>query len=202
MQRYARDFGGLLPVRDNLGDVWYEVGDAADLADRSAKVNSNTANLAPLWQNNYLNTKHLACPDNRFAPRQMSAMQGDFQAPAQRSYSYQNQWGGPVKVADHPQLALLADRNPLIDLRASADQPGRVEFAQDTALELTAPSLLHGADGQNVLVADGNVVWASVGVMSNGDRIWVPDSKPGDTSAYRYTGSDAPARSGDSMLVP
>ena len=189
-------------MRDNLGDVWYQVGEQADPADRLAKVNSNTANLAPLWQQRYINPNHLSCPDNAFAPRQMSLAQNDFAAPAQRSYSYQNQWGSKLRLAEHPQMAVLADRNPLIQLTASSQSPDSVELHQNEDMELTTPSLLHGADGQNVLTADFNVEWAKKGTLRNGDRIWVPDAEFGTDTAYRYTGSDTPAKPGDSMLVP
>lgn len=184
---YAQDANNMLPRgRVQPGGVWYRVGQTPG---EDGTIKSNSANLYLLVRNGYVAAEDLACPENPFAPRHMDRMAHDWPTPEAVSYSYQNQFAAhKVSLDAVPQLPILADKNPLFDISVDSltlrgDPQSSSRFHQNLG-------------GQNVLTADGNVMWASGPVMRNGDNIWLI------RGVDQYKGKEAPVEMGDAFLVP
>jgi hypothetical protein len=189
---YANDHDDLpprLPVKP--GSVWWNVGAPAE---PGGAAQSNSAHLYRLVRLGYVEPSALACPENANAPRDLSAGQADWPNGLAISYSYQNQFGPEVRLNDAPHMILLGDKNPLFT--ASADDMHVLHFRDD--LPADSPSALHQSRGQNVLRADGKVLWTSgpnITIDDHIDNIW---TLPG---VVHYTGTEVPA-AGHSLLVP
>ena len=199
--QYAADFGGLLPRAPMAaGGKWWNVGqDAGD-----GRVNSNSAHLYILVRRGYLDAEDLACPTNEHADDvPLTRGHRDWASPEQVSFSFQNVSGRTFRLVRTPDLALLADKNPLFVAKA-----GRVTFDRDA--DPNSPSRAHGGEGQNTLLADGIVVWTirptirkhdlfaddPRGAGDEADNIWVA------AGIDDYDGDEAPATERDSFLVP
>ncbi len=193
--RYASDHQGNMPRYDiRPASAWWRVGQATS----PAAVQSNSANLYLLVRLGYTEADALNCPANPSAPAagSMTGQQLDYANHQQVSYSYQNQFRAqPIKLADgRTVIAVLADKNPLFVI-----QPGR--FAQHVDTATTAPSVVHGSRGQNVLLSTGQVRWVvrpEIERTDNqtSDNIWTAQN------ISTYTGTETPADAGDSFLVP
>ncbi len=202
IQQYAVANAGMLPrLPVNVGSRWWDVG-RSNGADEGEPVTSNSAHLYLLVRDNPGAAKTLVCPENGHArPDELKRSFRDWPEPRAVSFSYQNQYTAkPIRVADNPHLALLADKNPLFVAPRSG---GGVTFARGTPVD--APSRSHGSRGQNVLTADGSVQWTVRPHVSRlgapeGDNIW---TLPG---VKVYRGNEAPVvgRGGrvDTFLVP
>lgn len=192
---YAADFGGVMPRgRVEPGSAWWHVGQTPKSDD--APVRSNAAHLYILISRGYLQPEQLACPENPHALRS-EHREGirDWASAEAVSYSYQNQYTDqPFQLLATPNLAVLADKNPLFVIRV-----GRVAFDQDAPR--AAPSKVHDNRGQNVLKADGTVAWTLRPMIRRAgqrgvDNIWVAQG------VDRYTGNERPSSPDDSFLVP
>ena len=192
---YAADFGGLMPrapMREN--GKWWNVGQASD---DEGKVESNSAHLYLLVRRGHLNPEDLACPSNAHADDvPLTRGDHDWAKPEQVSFSFQNVSGRSVRLVRTPDLAVLADKNPLFVARA-----GQVTF--DPEADVDSPSRQHGGSGQNVLRADGVVVWTIRPTLKKhdlfddrADNIWVA------SGVRDYDGDEHPAGEDDSFLVP
>ena len=111
------------------------------------------------------------------------------------SFSYQNQYTPRMlRLQDAPTMAVLADRNPLFEVRGD-----RIVFNPDVPLD--APSRAHRGMGQNVLTADGTVTWRvrpnvdMMGQLST-DNIWSANG------IDVYHGNEVQQDPFDSFLVP
>ena len=188
--QYASDHNGMLPHHDtHPGTVWWNVGDPA---------HSNSAQLYLLVRDGYVKSPQvLACPGNAYAPQPGDLTRNDLDWPDARavSYSYQDQFTAtPIRIDQHPNLAVLADKNPLFVTRV-----GRMTF--DSHLKQTMPSRTHGGLGQNVLRLNGSAVWMvrplTPRAGSGGeDNIWLMNG------VKQYNGTEAPQDTDDSFLVP
>jgi len=195
ISQYAADNLGQMPrgaVRP--GERWTQVGQPD--AVQSGVVRSNSAHLFKLLKQQYASPGDLVCPENEFAhgfvitPEMM-----DWPTPGAVSFSYQNQYRAQMPRLDEvPDLALLADRNPLFEVHGD-----EIVFSPDTPLD--ARSRAHRGAGQNVLLGDGHVTW-SISPMLNvrqdgeADNIW---AVPG---VEIYQGNELPADEMDNFLVP
>lgn len=192
MNAYAADFGGVLP-RGPIGDSWIKVGQP-DAVDAAGRFQSNSAHLYLLIREGYVAPQRLACVANREATAGPAGMgQVDWASPNAVSYSYQNQYTPrPIRIdRSRPQLAVLADKNPLFIVRDN-----RVVFDVDALTD--APSTLHRGLGQNILTLDGGVHWSRTPRVGDDDNVWVIRGYTG-----RYTGNEAPTDAQrDSFLVP
>jgi type II secretory pathway pseudopilin PulG len=195
MAGYAADHAGTLPRgKVKPGVRWWHVGQPNE-ADGT--VRSNSAHLYILVRkNNYLDPQTLACPSNAHAqPERMTRRHHDWPSPQAVSYSYQNQYTPePIHLNHDPDLAVLADKNPLF-----VGHTGRVTHDRDRPT--SSPSRLHQQRGQNVLTAGGQVRWTvrpTVHHAADGsrDNIWVV------RGIRHYHGNETPSEPGDSFLVP
>ncbi|MEM8782192.1 MAG: hypothetical protein AAGE65_04975 [Planctomycetota bacterium] len=201
---YASDHAGVFPRAASVaGSSWWNVGQP-DAVTPNGEVRSNSAHLYLLVRGGYVSADRLACQGNADAARggQMTVRQWDWSSPLSVSYSYQNQFTPQVLRADDamPNLAVLADKNPLFVPRA-----GRLVF--DPRARITDASRQHGGAGQNVLRIDGSAAWT---IMPNfaperegrekPDIFWAAAQMPTD---HRYTGRELPdGVNRDAFLVP
>ena len=187
MAAYASDYQNALPRgRVAPGAIWYRIG-LAPAEDGSYQ--SNSSHLYLLIRDRYADANSLACPENAFAPQSLAADAYDWHNHAQLSYSYHNQFTPyTLHMDDWPHMAVLADKNPLFDIRPGQPLALRRNVATDS------PSIMH-TGGQNVLTADGTVLWRRAPVVS-GDNIWAI------TGVSEYKGNEAPTKPGDAHLIP
>lgn len=175
---YAGDHRGQLPQPRMVGRVvnW-----------RSSRANA--AGLFTLAADGYASLDSLACPRNPDAGCNPSLLpHGNWQHDNQISFSYQNVLADTVPMWDvPPRIAVLGDRNPLIDqsLRGVGPMPS------------TASSFSHDQTGQNILFNDGSAEWSD-SPMIGSDNIWLPADHNGES---RLRGVERPASANDSMLV-
>lgn len=190
---YADANGQALPRgRVKPGAVWWNVGQPPD---QDGTVNSNSAHLYILVRRGHLDADTLACPANLNAPLgQLTAEHHDW--PSRRTVSYSYQTSNPLiqlRIDHNPHLALLADKNPLFIVK-----DGRVRF--DSSASQTASSKMHGKPGQNILTADGAVIWRIRPMVprpnAEPDNVWVP------TGVKPSTGTETPVSEYDSFLTP
>lgn len=189
MSRYAMDDRqGALPSRQaRPGSPWWQVGES--VSDPSG-VRSNSANLYVLVEKGYISPNRLACPDNPHAMRNVVAGAKDWPTNDSISYSYQSQYThAPIRLADAPQLAVLADRNPLF-------APGPSGLVYRQSLGATPTSRAHGGRGHNIMFADGAVSWSASPVLPTGDNIWLVNG------VDNYTGTESPSAADDAFLIP
>ncbi len=191
IDRYAHDHDRLLP-RGHVkpGAVWWNVGGASN-AD--GQVHSNSAHLYILVRSRYIDAVTLACPDNPWTVNRMDHSMHDWPAAKAVSYSYQNQYTqSPLRLDELPEMAILADKNPLFVNRSD----GVAGLAYRSDLDPTSPSDFHRRQGQNILTSSGQVLWRARPIGPNGDNIWLIRG----VSSYR--GVEAPRDVDDSFLVP
>ena len=186
---YASDHLGQMPRREAAPNAeWFHVGWTRFDWE---PVRSNTVNLYLLARDRYVEPSTLACPANQHAPRVMTADVHDWPSARAVSYSYQNQFGPkPRLLRDNPRMAILADKNP----RFRTDNGMTLEY--DKSLRMSACSRTHGGWGQNVLFADGSVLWYISPRMSNGDHIWLAEG------IDDYSGNETSSHKGDAFLIP
>ena len=192
--QYAADFDSVLPRGQvHPGATWWNVGQQHH---QGQTIQSNSAHLYILVRSGYLSADQLACPENVHAPLgKLTRDHTDWDRPEAVSYSYQNQYTPQtIRVDLNPQLAVLADKNPLFVVRV-----GRMTF--DNNAPETTPSRIHGNRGQNVLRADGSATWTLRPMVScpgteGPDNIWMA------RGIRHYTGTESPASPDDSFLVP
>ncbi len=194
MEHYAADFAGVLPRRRTApGAPWWNVG-RSDTGENQV-VTSNPANLYLLANGRYLRSDTLNCPQNPHAPKGLSPDAHDWPEPRAVSFSYQNQYSAkPLRPRDLPELAILADRNPLFDIRDNL-----AAFKQRPDLDGNSPSFTHRRAGQNVLLASGVVRWTTEPTMrtaQTNDNIWLL------SGVENYQGNEAPQGQRDAFLVP
>ncbi|MEQ9454486.1 MAG: hypothetical protein RLN76_07825 [Phycisphaeraceae bacterium] len=184
---YATDHDGHLPATPvAAGSNWGKAGVASA---------SNSSNLFRMIRGGYLKPVQLACPENDHfdIASQADASASDWAKPELVSYSYQNQFGGQATRIDaFPQLALLADRNPLFK-----QTPQGLRF--DSTVPEDTSATMHRTPGQNVLQADGTASWWSSPVLQTDaveDNIWTAQG------VSSYLGVETPQSDHDSFLLP
>lgn len=196
---YAQDHDGRLPRAPMAaGGTWWNVGANGE----NGQVKSNSAHLYLLVRRGYIDPERLTCPTNEHADDvELTREHHDWLRPEQVSFSFQNVSGGSIRLVRTPDLALLADKNPLFVAKA-----GRVTFDHDASPD--APSRAHDGTGQNVLRADGIVIWTIRPALrrhdlfsddpleGSDDNIWVA------AGVKQYNGDELPASDHDSFLVP
>lgn len=199
MARYASDQQGLMPRTASLPSAsWASVG----MSHGSAATNrtianrqqiSNPAHLFLLARQGYITPQTMACPDNPDAPQHFAADSTDWPNAPAVSFSYQNQLTPkPLRLDRSPDLAVLADKNPLFV--ATRHDPRLVVFRTD--LQPASPSPSHKLRGQNILFASGATLWNDQPVTRSGDNIWTAQG------VRNYIGTESPTHEDDSFLVP
>ncbi len=185
----ATDNRQALPRYDvEPGAPWWQVGQPMR---PDGTVRSNSAQLLLMARMGYTQAETFACPGNPYALTQLPEHAIDYPHHSAVSYSYQTQFtADPVRVDRVPDMAILADRNPLLQI---AQQ--QVQFVNRWGIR--ASTRMHGGIGQNVLQADGTVTWTTDAVMPDGDNIWLPEGE----TAFR-TFREQPTREHDAVLVP
>lgn len=190
--RYAADHRHELPrgyVKP--GAVWWNVGGSSSDAD--GQVHSNSAHLYVLVRWKYINAETLRCPDNPCATVHMDDSMHDWPTARAVSYSYQNQYTRTaIRLDQLPEMAILADKNPLFVNRSD----GAVGLAYRSDLDPASPSNFHAQQGQNILTSSGQVIWRTQPVGPNGDNIWLI------RGVRAYRGVETPRDADDSFLVP
>jgi hypothetical protein len=185
---YAADHDGAMPRgKVTPGSPWSHVGHPAG---EDGSVQSNSAHLYILIREGYAQPRDLTCPSNPHArPEQLQPSDHDWPTAQAVSFSYQNQYTPkPIELQRHPNLAVLADKNPLFVARAG-------QVTHDPARPARSPSRMHDSRGQNVLTADGEVKWTLQPMMGQ-DNIWVA------RGVKHYHGNEQPSGADDSFLVP
>jgi len=189
--RYASDHGGVMPRgKTKPGTIWWNVG-ARSQPD--GLIHSNSAHLYILVRAKYINPDWLRCPDNPSGQGHMDASMHDWRRFESVSYSYQNQYTRQaIRLDQLPEMAILADKNPLFVSRAD----GAEGLIYRSDADPSSPSIFHKQQGQNILTSSLRVIWKAKPVGPNGDNIWLIKG----VSAYR--GVEAPHAVDDSFLVP
>jgi hypothetical protein len=199
---YAADHAGTLPRgKVKPGIEWWHVGQPNQ---SDGLVRSNSAHLYLLVrdENDYIEPETLTCPTNPHAqPERLTDQQRDWPNHKAVCFSYQNQYTqAPIQLERDPDLAVLADKNPLFIVRT--DKMTQAKCPPD------APTRLHDRRGQNVLTADGRVSWrtrptlhrraspANAAYAGRTDNIWTAEG------ITRYQGNESPRHDHDSFLVP
>lgn len=195
MGQYANQYRDSMPVATaSLGggggeQRWWDVGTRA----------SNSANLYTLVRGGFASLRALACPGNPVACTEMQDPHAiDWKCLDEVSYSYQIQRGSEnSRLSEPSRTAILADRSPVVR-RAVA---GGVIYPFENSSN-------HRRTGQDVLFADGSVVWHSTPVLSNGDNIWLPRGVENQIRAAMMSadptlkGVEAPDSAADAFLGP
>lgn len=192
---YASENLGQMPRRAiKPGELWWDVGQPQPADSRV--VRSNSSHLFKLFNEGFVGIEDLICPENEYAQTTpVNKADVDWNGPRAVSFSYQNQYTpDAIRLNDNPHMAVLADRNPLFDVTDN-----RMVF--NPHMSKLAPSRAHRSAGQNVLTADGVVAWKVVPMIdvhdaTDADNIWTADG------IDFYSGTELPARPGDSFLVP
>ena len=194
-QSYAQDHGSVMPRgKIKPKSIWWNVGEAHK---PDQPMHSNSAHLYILVRAKarYLQPEDLACPSNPHArPEKMTRRHHDWPSARAVSYSYQNQYTkAPIRLNQQPDLAVLADKNPLFIERMN-------RMHHDADRPETSPSRMHDDRGQNMLTANGAVRWTVRPMVRKAglgeDNIWVV------SGIERYNGDEVPSRPDDSFLVP
>jgi hypothetical protein len=111
----------------------------------------------------------------------------DFPAAENCSFDSQNMAGPTLPLGEQNRLPIFADRNPLFD----GDRLDAVGAA-----EINSRSHNGGA-GQNVLCADGRVLWTTTPLVGpRGDNIWQVEG------VTRYTGTEYQQDPTDTFVIP
>lgn len=194
LYQYTQDHDGSLPqVAMSAGQPWWQIGSNSD------QNVSNTRNVWLLVREGYVDATNFVCPARsqgqalQFDPDQADQYR-DF--PARRYISYSFRIPCPEEGFNIDQLkVLIADLNPLFE---SLPQ----DYSKQLEIRLTDQlrkmnSLNHGGRGQNVLRANGSVVFeTSRMVGDDGTDIYTIK----DTEVYR--GREYPACTSDAFLAP
>ncbi|MFG0330377.1 MAG: hypothetical protein ACF8PN_10815 [Phycisphaerales bacterium] len=176
---YANDFGGAMPINEEY----------LDTVDWRA-TRANQANLFELARKGYATLWCLSCPNNQWFKYDDAILANDnWPDDTQVSFSYQNMFGENRPTWAAPtRMAVLADRNPLIDRQIlDLNEPVTAE----------SNSFSHFGAGQNVLFNDGSCEFKNSPNV-DGDNIWTAN---GQSELDRLTGSERPAAAYDAMLV-
>lgn len=193
MGQYANQYRDSMPIATaSLGggdQRWWDVGTTA----------SNSANLYTLVRGGFASLKALACPGNPVACTEMQDPRAiDWKCLDEVSYSYQIQKGSEnSKLRDPSRTAILADRSPVVRRAVT----GGVIYPFENSSN-------HRRTGQDVLFADGSVVWHSTPVLSNGDNIWLPRGVENQIRAAMMSadptlkGVETPDSAADAFLGP
>jgi hypothetical protein len=181
---YAADFAGLMP----RGLIEPPMTDTPDANPGAGALNGN--HLLLLVRHGCATPDQLVCP----AGEQPDAADA---ALARRVYSFQSQFTPqPVHYGDRPDLAALADRNPLFIV-----QDGQLIIRH--GVQPSEPSRAHAGRGQNVLLGDGSARWTLQPVITDRhghtDNIWV--RRGGATRTAASSPADEPVTD-DSFLIP
>ena len=156
---YASDFNGSLPATAGLS-LPALAGGSLESWSRSR----NGEQLAPLVSGGYCPAEGMRCPCDRHG--------GSPFGWAYRVPTGSHSWQGPERSA------VVADRNPLIDLTLAGLPIGSLILNSEN----------HGGEGQNVLWSDGSIEFLSVPSLHRPgaaghphltvDNIWVPAPTP------------------------
>lgn len=191
--QYANQYRDSMPIATaSLGggdQRWWNVGTAA----------SNSANLYTLVRGGFSSLKALACPGNPVACTEMQDPHAiDWKCLDEVSYSYQIQRGSAnSRLSEPSRTAILADRSPVVRRAVT----GGVIYPFENSSN-------HARSGQDVLFADGSVVWHSTPVLSNGDNIWLPRGVENQIRAAMMNsdptlkGVETPDSAADAFLGP
>ncbi|MEO0587452.1 MAG: hypothetical protein AAF078_07425 [Planctomycetota bacterium] len=197
LSSYAIANEGVMPKRDAVvGSTWWDVG--APL-DEHGHVRSNSAHLFQLVRSEYVTVDTLGSPANPYAPArgELTVNDHDWRSADQISFSYQNQFTPyAVRIDDQAAMVILADKNPLF---VPSTAGGSLAFNADAPLH--ANSNLHGGAGQNMLFANGAVIWSVRSAIENPltgelDHIYTA------SGVTDYDGDELPTAQGDVQLVP
>ncbi len=214
---YAADHNDVMPKRDVApGADWWRIGTQPN---QTGQVRSNSAHLFVLIRQKYVDPVALSCPSNPDANRGLDVDGCDWPDPQSVSFSYQNQFGPmTLRLSRQPQLAVLANRNPMFQIRVmspdagpagttdqtkpgvrmalSASSSSQPRFIFQRNLKPVTGSLAYQGRGQNVLLADGQVMWTKEPILPNGDNIWLA------RGIDDYAGNEVPQQPDDAFLVP
>ncbi len=186
MQSYAAAAGGHMPFAGHSpGAYWLPVDKPG------ARVADNSRHAYMLIRNKMARPEDFVCPSRPDSVVMVADRPEIFETfPELRNvtYSLQCMAGARPRVADHPNMPIMADQTPLF-------ANGR--FAGLADRKVNSPN--HGHDGQNVLLMDGRVIWAENPEAGIGrDNIWLIQGHEQD----RYHGIEAPKSDTDAFLVP
>ncbi len=111
----------------------------------------------------------------------------DFPSPENCSFDSQNMAGPTLPLRLAPGMPIFADRNPLFDgSKLDAVDPDRSNSRSHD-----------GGRGQNVLCADGRVVWTTSPMFgTHGDNIWQVEG------VTEYTGTEYQRHPADAFVIP
>ncbi len=179
--QYAADHDGVTP-RTKSGNRWWLVNQFDD----EGAANSNSAHLYLLIRHDYVKPELLNCPANQDAPRSPARDARDWPTHRAVSYSYQNQYiDSPFRWGEQ-NIAVLADKNPFF---------GTGFFHGELPGETPSPNHRRLA-GQNVLTNTGEVTWLRKPMINHSDYIYQASDR------QVYTGTEPPADTDDTFLVP
>jgi len=186
LSQYATTFNNMMPQTAGFfpGGNW--LGSARPPVSPMA----NSRNRYMLVRLRFVRPKHFICagmPYARPMDAERTARFDDFPAPENCSFDSQNVAGPTLPLGSVPGMPVFADRNPLFDgSKLDSNQP------------YESNSRSHdGGRGQNVLCADGRVMWTTSPVFGpDGDNIWQIEG------VSSYTGTECPQYPKDAFIIP
>ncbi len=181
MGQYAQAYQGALPaLKTHPGARW----DQVNTFDDDGTALSNSAHLFVAVTTEHIQPNALICPGND-QKLELTADARDWPNASSRHMSYQNQYRrGAIRLERTPEVAILADVNPL--------------FAQIRAADPANNSPNHAGRGQNVMLGNGAVAWMATPRLANGDMIY----HAGRQIRSEYLGNELPTSDQDTFLVP
>jgi len=183
MTAYAQTFRGQLPFAGARQGAFVRTPGVARV--------SNSRHPYVLVRLRFVQPQKFICPARKDAIVMVAddpAQFDDFPEPANISYDTQNLNGPRPRIDEHPEMAIIADRNPLLD--------GGYVHRLGPYEQLNSRTHENGS-GQNVGYCSGVVAFTrtpACGVC--GDDIWRP------ARVKRLTGLDVPRYPTDSFLIP
>ena len=188
VQQYASVFGSSLPFAG-----WNSHASWRPSEDPRMETQPNRRHVYPLLRGAYVNDPRVfICPARGGVPMPSEQVdrRSDFIESRNVSYAYFNMADVRPSLSDNPNLPIMSDDNPIFEDGVPLFE--RLGLGDPASRNSPAH---HGA-GQNILMLDGHLKWATTPLAGiNDDNIWTLQG------VDKYTGREGPKSSTDAHLI-